>query len=186
MPPINLLRFQWYGSYSFLLLSLWFAMFPIEFIWFPILLIFMVSLWFLIHFLWFPFGFRWFPHGSDCFRILSLVPGPCGSTWFLIDFLWFPYGLSWFPHGLPWFFLGSCDFLRFLLRTHRYALWAGIVTSAPYIMRELCGNHTLSLSPTFLPLPSFPASPQLPNVSLTFHPFPSFPPSPQGLATVSN
>ena len=140
------------NSYGFL--SYWFSCFAYGF------------LWFLIDFLWFPYGFRWFPHGSNCFRIVSLVP--CCSPWFLIHFLWFPYGLSWFPYGLPWFLLASCDFPRFLLGTHRYALWARIVISAPYIMRELCGNHTLSLSPTFHPVPSFPASPQLPSVSLTF------------------
>ena len=69
----------------------------------------------------------------------------------------------------------ASDFPRFLLRTHRYALWAIIVTSDPDTMRELCGNHTLQPLPTFPP--SAPASPQLPGFSLTFHPFPSFPPS---------
>ena len=53
---------------------------------------------------------------------------------------------------------------------------------APNIMRELCGNHTLSLSPSFHPLSSFTAYPKLPNLFPTFHPFPSFPPSPPRLA----
>ena len=88
-------------------------------------------------------------------------------------------------HGFLMVSYGSISFMclpKVSSQNPPYALWPRIVVSAPNIMRELCGNHTLSLSPTFHPLPSFTAYPQLPNLFPTSHPFPSFPPSPPRLA----
>ena len=49
------------------------------------------------------------------------------------------------------------------------ALWPRMVVSAPNIMRELCGIHTLQ------PPPNFSPTAQLPSLSPTSQPFPSFP-----------
>ena len=88
-------------------------------------------------------------------------------------------------HGFLMVSYGSIGFMclsKVSCQNPPYALWPRIVVSAPNIMRELCGNHTLSLSEAFHHLPSFAAYHQLPNLFPTSHPFPSFPPSPPRLA----
>ena len=100
-------------------------------------------------------------------------------------FLFISYGFPMVSLGFLMVSNGSISFVclpKVSSQNQPYALWPRIVVSAPNIMRELCGNHTLSLSPTFHPLPSFTAYPQLPNFFPTFHPVPSCPSSPPGLA----